>query len=146
MQEGGKNPPPWPLSDHHATTVPPPNSKCFQCLCRPGSMMWYSSLHVVVDLTTDLHLAYPCSIQYKLCTVGLVYFIHATVDLKAFVPRPCSAKRVGTRDRFAYECAWTYDIIICILLKLLVRDITLQQDFPNKTDQCIQLSTGAILL
>ena len=36
--------------------------------------------------------------------------------------------------------------IICIVLKLSVRDIAIQQDFPNKTDQCIQLSTETILL
>ena len=125
---------------------PPPQIQSASSVYADCSMMWYSSLHVAVDLTTDLHLAFPCSIQYKLCTVGLVYFIHATADLKAFVPRPCSNKRVGTRDKFVYESAWTHDIIICIVLKLLVRDIALQQDFPNKTDQCIQLSTEAILL
>ena len=36
--------------------------------------------------------------------------------------------------------------IICIVLKLSVRDIAIQRDFPNKTDQCIQSSTETILL
>ena len=36
--------------------------------------------------------------------------------------------------------------IICIVLKLSVRDIAIQQDFPNKKDQCIQSSTETILL